>query len=103
MYGTIHNYDTLRKYIFDTLGEDNEFIEGIVAIRDMEEAFVGIAVKTELKPCLVYDYWSMVDIAMKRKELEIDEAIDFINEEFVNEDFGDQGPIIMELCRQVLR
>jgi hypothetical protein len=103
MYGTIHDYDTLRKYIFDTLGDDNEFIEGIVAISEMEEAFVGIAVKQDLKPCLVYDYWSMVNLAMKRKELEIDDAIDFINDEFVNEDFGDQGPIIMELCRQVLR
>jgi len=103
MYGTIHDYDTLRKYIFGTLGDDNEFIEGIVAISEMEEAFVGIAVKQDLKPCLVYDYWSMVNLAMKRKELEIDDAIDFINDEFVNEDFGDQGPIIMELCRQVLR
>lgn len=103
MYGTIHNYDTLRKYIFDTLGDDNEFIEGIVAISEMEEAFLGIAVKTDLKPCLVYDYWSMVNIAMRRKELEIDEAINLINDEFINDEFGEQGPIIMEICRQVLR
>lgn len=103
MYGTIHDYDTLRKYIFDTLGDDNEFIEGIVAISEMEEAFLGIAVKPDLKPCLVYDYWSMVNIAMKRKELEIDEAINLVNDEFINEEFGEQGPIIMEICRQVLR
>lgn len=103
MYGTIHDYDTLRKYIFDTLGDDNEFIEGIVAISEMEEAFLGIAVKPDLKPCLVYDYWSMVNIAMKRKELEIDEAINLINDEFINDEFGEQGPIIMEICRQVLR
>lgn len=103
MYGTIHDYDTLRKYIFDTLGDDNEFIEGIVAISEMEEAFLGIAVKQDLKPCLVYDYWSMVNIAMKRKELEIDEAINLVNDEFINEEFGEQGPIIMEICRQVLR
>jgi hypothetical protein len=103
MYGTIHDYDTLRKYIFDTLGDDNEFIEGIVAISEMEEAFLGIAVKPDLKPCLVYDYWSMVNIAMKRKELEIDEAINLVNDEFINDEFGEQGPIIMEICRQVLR
>jgi len=48
MYGTIHDYDTLRKYIFDTLGDDNEFVNGIVAIRDMEDAFLGIAVKPNL-------------------------------------------------------
>jgi|LauGreDrversion4_2_1035121.scaffolds.fasta_scaffold60489_6 hypothetical protein len=103
MYGTIHDYDTLRKYIFDTLGDDNEFVNGIVAIRDMEDAFLGIAVKPNLKPCLVYDYWAMVDIAMRRKDIEIDEAIDFINEEFVDEEFGEQGPVIMETCRQILR
>jgi hypothetical protein len=103
MYGTIHNFDTLRKYIFDTLGEDNEFIESIVAIRDMEEAFLGIAVKDNLKPCLVYDYWSMVDIYMRAKDIEIDDAIDFVNKEFVEEEFGEQGPIIIEVCRQILR
>jgi hypothetical protein len=103
MYGTIHNFDTLRKYIFDTLGEDNEFIESIVAIRDMEEAFLGIAVKDNLKPCLVYDYWSMVDIYMRTKDIEIDDAIDFVNKEFVEEEFGEQGPIIIEVCRQILR
>ena len=103
MYGTIHNFDTLRKYIFDTLGEDNEFVESIVAIRDMEEAFLGIAVKDNLKPCLVYDYWAMVDIYMRTKDIEIDDAIDFVNKEFVEEEFGEQGPIIIELCRQILR
>jgi hypothetical protein len=103
MYGTIHNFDTLRKYIFNTLGEDNEFIESIVAIRDMEEAFLGIAVKDNLKPCLVYDYWSMVDIYMRTKDIEIDDAIDFVNKEFVEEEFGEQGPIIIEVCRQILR
>jgi len=83
--------------------EDDECAETVVMYEDMEEAFLGIAKKDNLLPCLVYDYWKLVDLTMKNYNLDLDEAIVNVDSELINEDYGPQSPIVIMLCRKILR
>ena len=103
MQGIIQDKESLIRYIWETLGDDNEYAATIVLFENYEEAFVGLAVKEDLKPCLVYDYWKMVELYMMEDDIDIEDAIIHINDNYIDTHYGDQSPIVIELCRQIVR
>ena len=103
MQGVIQDKPSLIKYIWETLGDDNEFASTTILFEGYEKAFLGVAVKEDLAPCLVYEYWKMVEIHMEDEDTDIEDAIIYINDNFIDTNYGPQSPIVIELCRQIVR
>lgn len=98
----ITNKEQLVEYVHAYL-EDDEHAATVVMYDEMEEAFLGIAKKEDLLPCLVYDYWKLVDLTMRKFDMDMDDAMEDVEEQLINSDYGPQSPIVIMLCRKILR
>lgn len=98
----ITNKEQLVEYVHAYL-EDDVYAATVVMYDEMEDAFLGIAQKENLLPCLVYDYWKLVDLTMRKFDMDLDDAIEDVEEQLMNSDYGPQSPIVIMLCKKILR
>lgn len=88
---TIQTNEDIIAYI-ETVGfEDENFI----LFGEFPTAFIGIA-ETRKGAVAVYSYWKMVDVLVQNG-YEFEEACEFVDDVYEQDDHGDATPIIMEV------
>lgn len=97
----VHTQEQLFEYLESQLGEDCEELEDIIMYEGMESAVVGVAVKDDLPPCLIYDYWRLVDQILKTQDVELEDALIYVESEMANAYHGDHSPIVIKPCRRI--
>jgi hypothetical protein len=89
----IQTNEDIIEYL-EAIGYDEEHF---ILYREFPTAFVGVAEQPGGWPVAVYSYWDMVNI-MVMEGYDLEEACEFIDTTYEEENHGKKTPIIMEIC-----
>ena len=73
-----------------------EYAEGAVTLEGLDDAIIGIGRQWGSKPCMIYSVKKIIDILVKRDEMNPDDALEYYEFNIMQLYAGEQTPVMME-------
>lgn len=72
-----------------------EWAEGAVILEGLDDAIIGIGQQWGSNPCMIYSVQKIIDILVKRDEMDPDDAVEYYEFNIMQLYAGEQTPVMM--------